>query len=197
MFLFSSSFSFAQVVYVDGNSEVRKFIGKEPKFNFFRDWTYKAEYTSGIGEYVQFYPVTLSNLSTNQKMNAIQIDVMIKVDQNAMAGFKSIGPKFGSKDELKSTAYMTREELKEFIDFLEKNIAPNLNVKFSKKSSQYIYKAKELVFSYLIDEKDKRVEISIPEIDRESGLNTGKFLDFWTDKNVDDVKSLITMLKKF
>lgn len=99
---------------------VRKFICKEPKFNFFRDFTYKAEYTSGIGEYVHFYPVTLTNISTNEKLNAIQIDMMIKADQMALSSYKSIGLRAGSKDEVKSSAYMSREELGMFIDFLEK-----------------------------------------------------------------------------
>jgi hypothetical protein len=195
--LLSAFVSFSQVVYVDGTSEVRKFIGKEPKFNFFRDWTYKAEYTSGIGEYVQFYPVTLTNISTNEKMNAIQIDIMIKADQAALSNFKSIGLRMGSKDEVKSSAYMTKEELVTFIDFLEKSIAPNLGLKLKDKSSIYIFKAKELVFTYIIDENEKRVEISIPEIDRETQLRTGKFLDFWTEKNIDDIKSLIAKLRKF
>ncbi len=185
--------AFSQVIYVDGYSEARKFVGQEEKFSFFRDWTFQAEFTSGIGEYVRYFPVELKNLKTNEKINALQLDMFIKEDKTT-----SLRRKLNADlkpGELKSTAYLSLEEVDAFIVFLEKNVIPNIDIKLSKKSTEFVFKTKEMVFKYEIIEKQKRVIISIPEIDPDTQKNEGSFLYFWTERNTDDLPQLVKTLK--
>jgi glycine/D-amino acid oxidase-like deaminating enzyme len=44
-------------------------------------------------------------------------------------------------------------------------------------------------------EKEKRISISIPVIDENTQASTGKFLYFWTEKNVEDIPNLVKVLK--
>jgi len=185
--------AFSQVIYVDGYSEARKFVGQEEKFSFFRDWAFQAEFTSGIGEYVRYFPVELKNLKTNEKINALQLDMFIKEDKTT-----SLKRKLNTDlkpGEVKSTAYLSLEEVDAFIVFLEKNVIPNIDIKLSKKSTEFVFKTKEMVFKYEIIEKQKRVIISIPEIDPDTQKNEGSFLYFWTERNTDDLPQLVKTLK--
>lgn len=195
-FTFFTLFSFkvsAQVIYVDGFSEARKFVGLQEKFSFFRDWSYQAEFTSGIGEYVRFFPVELKNLQTGEKLNALQLDMLIKEEKNSSTQkHLLVGLKAG---EIKSTAYLSLNEVDGFINFLEKSVIPNMSLSFSKKSSEFVFKCKEMVFKYQIIEKDKRIIVSIPEIDPDTQKSNGGFLYFWTERNVDDIPQLIKTLK--
>jgi hypothetical protein len=97
--------------------------------------------------------------------------------------------------EVKSTAYLSLEEVDAFIVFLEKNVIPNIDIKLSKKSTEFVFKTKEMVFKYEIIEKQKRVIISIPEIDPDTQKNEGSFLYFWTERNTDDLPQLVKTLK--
>ena len=52
-----------------------------------------------------------------------------------------------------------------------------------------------MVFYYTVVEKEKRISISIPVIDVNTQGSTGKFLYFWTEKNVEDIPNLVKVLK--
>lgn len=182
--------SFAQTVYVDGNSKTRQFIGQETEFNFYRDWSYQAEFTSGIGEYVRFFPVVITNIKSGEKIKALQIEMMVKTDNS------SIAKPFAKKGESTSFGYIAYEEVDGFINFLEKSVIPNLNSKYAQKSNEYIFKTKEIVFSYLIYEKERRITIGMPELDVNTNAFKGNFLYFWTEKNIDDVAGLVKVLKR-
>lgn len=186
-----ASQSIGQQIFVDGQSATRKFIGFEPQFNFYRDWSTQAEFKSGIGEYVHFFPVELKNLKTGEKLSALQLEMMVK-SANPVASIGGFGVK---KDETTSFAYLGLDEVNEFINFLEKNIIPNLGLSLKEKSSEFVFKAKEMVFYYTVVEKEKRISISIPVIDENTQASTGKFLYFWTEKNVDDIPNLVKVLK--
>jgi hypothetical protein len=189
--IFLASQTIGQQIFVDGQSATRKFIGIEPQFNFFRDWSTQAEFKSGIGEYVHFFPVELKNLKTGEKLSALQLEMMVKTADPA----GSIGGFGKKKDETTSFAYLGLDEVNEFINFLEKNVIPNLGLSLNNKSSEFIFKAKEMVFYYTVIEKEKRISISIPVIDDNTQASTGKFLYFWTEKNVEDVPNLVKVLK--
>jgi hypothetical protein len=187
----------AQTVFVDGNSSTRKFIGQEPEFNFYRDWSYQATFTSGLGEYVKFFPTEIKNLRTNEKIKALQLEMMVKTENlgsNMVATISTLGMK--KKEETNTSAFVGYDEVEGFISFLEKNVIPNLGTKLNSKSNEYIFKSKEMVFSYLIYEKERRITIGCPIIDEATGRSTGKFLYFWTERNIDDVKDLVKVLKR-
>ena len=45
------------------------------------------------------------------------------------------------------TVWVGIDEVEEFITFVEKNVIPNLNLKFKDKSTEFIFTAKEMTFS--------------------------------------------------
>jgi len=154
-------------------SSTRKFIDKAQFTRINKDWTTIAEFKSGIGETVEFYPVEVINLKTGEKTNALQLDMNIK------------------KPDVFKTAWIGLEEINEFISFIEDNVIPNLKLKFKDKSSEFIFKANEMTLSYFIFEKKRRLTIKLNSYD-DSEFNN---YTFWTETQVDKIPRLLEILK--
>ncbi len=75
--------------------------------------------------------------------------------------------------------------------FIEKHVIPNLNLRFKKKSTEYIFKAKEMTFCYLVDEKQKRISISLNNYEKDGLVN----YYFWTETQVNKIPELLKVLK--
>lgn len=171
--LFLAGFaSYAQKENVE--STTRIFIDKAQFTQINKDWTTIAEFSSGIGEYVNFYPIEVIDLKTNAIVNALQLDMYVK------------------KPEVNKTAWVGLDEVDEFIQFIETNVIPNLDLKFKKKSTEFIFKAKEMTFSYIVDEKRKRISIWLNNYEKEGQAN----YYFWTETQVDKIPDLLKVLKK-
>lgn len=155
-------------------STTRVFIDKAQFTQINKDWNTIAEFSSGIGEYVNFFPIEVINLKTNEKVNALQLDMYVK------------------KPEVNKTAWVGLDEVDEFIQFIETNVIPNLDLKFKKKSTEYIFKAKEMTFSYIVDEKRKRISIWLNNYEKEGQAN----YYFWTETQVEKIPDLLIVLKK-
>jgi hypothetical protein len=155
-------------------STTRIFIDKAQFTQINKDWTTIAEFSSGIGEYVNFYPIEVIDLKTNAIVNALQLDMYVK------------------KPEVNKTAWVGLDEVDEFIQFIETNVIPNLDLKFKKKSTEFIFKAKEMTFSYIVDEKRKRISIWLNNYEKEGQAN----YYFWTETQVDKIPDLLKVLKK-
>lgn len=168
-FLFFMSISFGQNI----ESSTRKFIDEAQFTRINKDWTTIAEFKSGIGETVEFYPIEVINLKTGEKRNALQLDMQIK------------------KPEVFKTAWVGIEEINEFIEFIEKNVIPNLDLKFKDKSSEFIFKANEMTLSYFIYEKKSRLTIKLNSYDDSEIKN----YTFWTETQVDKIPDLLEILK--
>ncbi|CAM3834199.1 hypothetical protein FLGE108171_15985 [Flavobacterium gelidilacus] len=170
LFIILLSFvSFAQ----NEQSTTRKFIEEAQFTKISKDWNTIAEFNSGIGEYVKFFPIEVVNLKSNAKQNALQLDMYIK------------------KPEIYKTVWVGLDEIDEFINFIEINVIPNLDLKFKKKSTEFIFKAKEMTFSYLVDEKEKRISISLNNYEKDGQLN----YYFWTETQVNKIPELLKVLK--
>ncbi|WP_136668313.1 hypothetical protein [Flavobacterium sp. H122] len=167
-----SIFSYSQKE--NEESSTRKFIDKAQFTRINKDWTTIAEFKSGIGEYVNFYPIEVIDLKTGEKVNALQLDMYIK-----------------NPDILK-TAWVGIDEVEEFITFVENNVIPNLDLKFKDKSAEFIFKAKEMTFSYFVYEKVRKITIKLNSYDNDKILN----YTFWTETQVDKIPRLLTVLKK-
>ena len=139
-----------------------------------KDWTTIAEFQSGIGEFVNFYPIEVIDLKSGEKTNALQLDMYIK------------------KPEINKTAWIGLDEIDEFIKFIEENVIPNLDLRFKEKSSEFIFKANEMTLSYFVYEKDRRLTIKLNSYD-DSEL---KNYTFWTETQVDKIPRLLEILKK-
>ena len=165
-----SNISFGQNI----ESTTRKFIDEAQFTKISKDWNTIAEFNSGIGEYVKFFPIEVVNLKSKASQNALQLDMFIK------------------KPEIYKTVWVGLDEIDEFISFIEINVIPNLDLKFKKKSTEFIFKAKEMTFSYLVDEKEKRISIILNNYEKEGQLN----YYFWTETQVDKIPRLLEVLKK-
>lgn len=170
LFIIISSLSFSQNL----ESSTRKFIDQAQFTQINKDWNIVAEFESGIGEYVNFYPIEVLNIKSNTKVKALQLDMYVK------------------KPEVNKTAWVGLDEIDEFIIFIEKNVIPNLDLKFKKKSTEYIFKAKEMTFSYLVDEKRKRISITLNNYDGNGIPN----YYFWTETQVTKIPKLLEVLKQ-
>lgn len=169
LFLAVISISFGQNI----ESSTRKFIDKAQFTRINKDWTTIAKFKSGIGETVEFYPIEVINLKTGEKTNALQLDMNIK------------------KPDVFKTAWIGIEEINEFINFIEENVIPNLDLRFKDKSSEFIFKANEMTLSYFVYEKNRRLTIKLNSYDD----NKIKNYTFWTETQVNKIPRLLEILK--
>jgi hypothetical protein len=166
-------------------SPIRQFLFSASRTRINKDWSLMAEFKSGTNEYVQFYPVQVIDLTTNVKMDALQIDMMVKpLQTSALISFGG---------SIYRTAWIGLEEIDDFINFIEKSIIPNIGLRYKEKSSEFIFKSKELTFKFLVDEKRRRLTISINNYDF-TEVNNSSF-EFWTESKVDNLDGLLPILK--
>lgn len=169
--LFLSLATFAQKDNIE--SSTRIFMDQAQFTRVNKDWTTMAEFKSGIGEYVNFYPIEVIDLKNGSKIEALQLDMYIK------------------NPDVKMTAWVGMDEIDEFISFVEKNVIPNLELKFKDKSSEFVFKAKEMTLSYFVYEKQRKITIKLNSYDNDEVLN----YTFWTETQVEKIPRLLTVLK--
>ena len=172
-------------------SDVRIMIEDASITRINKDWTNIAEFKSGIGEMVNFYPVQVIDLKSKQMREALQVDMYIKKGgSNAViAGALSLNPGLMGNDDYMS-AWVGKDEIDEFIAFIEQSIVPNLDLRYKKKSSEFIFNAKEITFRYMVDEKRRRLSILLNNYQ-----DAGYPFHFWTEARVDKIAELLPVLK--
>ena len=67
------------------NSETRQFIDNAEITQINKDWNVKAEFKSGLGEVVSFFPVEAIDLKSNKNVKSLQMDMTVKYG-NVMTG---------------------------------------------------------------------------------------------------------------
>ena len=169
LLLIATSLSFGQTI----QSSTRKFIDGTHFTRITKDGTTIAEFQSGIGETVEFYPIEVIDLKNGKKTEALQLDMKIK------------------NPDVFKTAWIGIEEINEFVYFIEKNVIPNLDLKFKDKSSEFIFKANEMTLTYYIYEKRRRLTIKLNVYD-DSEFNN---YTFWTETQVSKIPRLLEVLK--
>ena len=172
-------------------SDVRLMIEDASITRINKDWSNIAEFKSGIGETVNFYPVQVVDLKSGQIREALQVDMYIKKGgANALiAGALTMNPGLMGNDDYMS-AWVGLDEISEFIAFIEKSIVPNLDLRYKKKSSEFIFNAKEITFRYMVDEKRRRLSILLNNYQ-----DAGYPFHFWTEARVDKIAELLPVLK--
>lgn len=164
------------------NSETRQFIDNAEITQINKDWNIKAEFKSGIGEIVSFFPVEAIDLKSNNKVKSLQMDMTVKYG-NALTGQN--GTYFKS-------SWIDLNEVNEFILFIEQYVIPNLKDKTEgKQSITYIFNSREITFSFYIEKSSRRISIYL----KENG-NTDNEHYFWTESQVNKIPELLTMLKE-
>lgn len=177
-------------------SELRKAIEKAEITRLNKDWSLTAEFKSGIGEVVQFYPVQLVDLKTKEKIEALQIELEVKTRgalpilgaavAAAQGGNTAIATQAFMNDG-KVVAWVDKDEVSEFISFIEQHIIPNLDLKYKEKSSEFIFNAREITLKFLVYEKTRRLTIILNGYDR---------YQFWTESRAEKIPDLLPILKK-
>jgi hypothetical protein len=166
-----------------GMSSTREFIEKSNSIQINKDWSVIAEFYSGLGESVKFYPIEVINLNTKERIKAVQVDMNIK----QATGFKLMSQFVGT------------DEIKGFVEFIETHVSPNLDVKLTRQSSEYIFETKEITLSYLIYERVRRISIrfnncSMDEKTLECEKQISSSYQFWTESNVAALPRLLPVL---
>ena len=122
---------------VDGKSIIRENIIQNTEFTFFRDWTTVATFKSGIGETTTFYPIIFSVPEKNIKLYGLQLDAMVKPQMSSVSyaiGGGVPGASMVNKDFLNRSIFIDKADVYLFIDFLEKQVIPNLKTTYKKQS---------------------------------------------------------------
>jgi hypothetical protein len=186
---------------VEGMSIIRENIIQYSEFTFFRDWTTVATFKSGIGETTTFYPITFSVPDKNIKLYGLQLDALVKPQMSATTyavGGGVPGAAVINKDFLSRSIFIDKADVLLFIDFLEKQVVPNLKTTYKKQSKEYVFKTKEMFFSFLIDEKTARITMHLTDYGPNGDGNwAGQQIEFWTEAKVENIPDLVEKLKSF
>jgi len=162
--------SFAQ----ENKSSVRNFINNSEHLKFVENWSTIAEFSSGLGEFVKFYPVYITDLKTGKEEKAFKVKMYIMSDY--------------SDKKIYKTAYISDKEVMDFVIFIEKNIIPNLELSTDKKEKiHFQFNAKELSFIYTVYKKSRIIKINLN--------STDNLYEFWTKTQVKKIPKLLEILK--
>ncbi len=196
--LFISVSSYSQVQRaIDGRSFIRENIIANSEFHFFRDWSVIATFKSGIGESVEFFPIIFSLPNSKIEVHGLQLDAEVKPRDNQMRNSLS-SIRLRNKDFVKRSVFIDKVEVGKMITFIERDIVPHLKDTYKNKSKEYVFKSKEMFFSFLIDEKDARITIHISDFGPlGDGTDGGDQIEFWTESKIDDIPKLLTTIKAF
>lgn len=176
---------------VAGASELRSVINKSDAYFLTIDYASVAEFKSGIGEFVNFYPAEFKNLNTNAVTKGLKIQMKISIPVLLADG------KTGSNMIYRS-AILDASDVKLFIEFLEKNVAPKVGKADKKDVKRYeaTIKFKEIIFTYAYKKSSERITIFARDYGV-TGRNAGvDFIEFWTETQVDKIPDLLMVLKK-
>lgn len=175
--IFLLLFAITQNYSQDKNSEARQFIENKETIQINRDWNIKAEFKSGLGDIVSFFPIEIIDLKSNKKVKSLQLDMTLKYQSNHN-NFKS--------------SWIDLNEVDEFILFLEQYVIPNLKDKTEQnQSTTYIFNSKEIMFSFYIQKNSRRISI----YPKDNGITDYENY-FWTETQVGKIPELLTMLKE-
>ena len=175
----------------DGASELRGLINTSDAYFLSVDYSSVAEFKSGIGEYVDFYPSEFKNLNTNSITKGLKILIKVMVPSIGLDGKSTNTALFRS-------IMLDDSEVKLFISFLEKHVGPKVGKADKKDPKKYetTIKFKEMIFTYASEGKSERITMyarNYGVTGREKGET---FIEFWTESQVEKVADLILVLKK-
>ncbi|MCF6129059.1 hypothetical protein L1S35_05190 [Flavobacterium sp. AS60] len=175
LFMMTLSLSYGQKEKI--NSDTREFIANAEMTQINRNWDVNADFKSGIGEIVYFFPIEVIDLKSNQKVKSLQMDMSVLAENNRNY-FKS--------------SWIDLSEVDEFIYFIEQYVIPNLKNKTEvNQSVTYIFNSKEITLSFLIEKSRKRISIYL----KDNGITDYQHY-FWTETQVNKIPDLLAVLKQ-
>lgn len=200
LLVISSVTTYAQVQRaVDGSSSIREQIMQTQEFNFFRDWNNVAKFESGIGESVQVFPVKFESADGKTHLHGLQMYAFIKPEGTSFKisnNYSGVGK--SGKGMIQRSIFIDKEDVGRMITFIERDIVPNLSKSYKKQSREYVYKCREMFFSFLVDEKELRLTMHLTDYGPfgDSRGATGEQIEFWTESQVDEIPVFLKSIKE-
>jgi hypothetical protein len=103
-----------------------------------------------------------------------------------------------NKDFIKRSIFIDKQDAARFISFIEREVIPHLKDSYKKQSMEYVFKSKEMFFSFLIFEKTARITIHIIDFGPlGDGSGGGDEIEFWTEARIDEIPDMLETLKAF
>jgi len=175
--LIAAAFLFLSVsLFAQNQSSTRDFIDKANFLQINKDWTITAEFYSGLGEYVKFYPVEVMDLKSKETRDALLLNM------HARSGAEWVD----------AEAWVGLDEVAGLIDFVESYVIPNLDLDLRKKSREFIFESKEMKLSFMVHERQRRISIWLNNYGKEGG---SKYY-FWTESQINNITYLLQVLKR-
>jgi hypothetical protein len=193
------AFNFSSQVQrvVEGKSIIRENIIANSEFNFFRDWTVESTFKSGIGEVVSIFPVVFSTADNKIVLHGLQLDAFVK-NQISVLTPPTVGlPNVANKaDFFARSIFIDKDEVKKLINYIERDIIPNIESSYKKQSKEYIFKSKEMFMSFLVKEKKQRITMHIVDYGPlGNGIGGGSEIEFWTESQVETIPAFLSAIK--
>ena len=181
-----------------GASIIRENIDYNKEFNFFRDWTKIALLKSGIGETVELFPVVFIVPDKKIELHGLQLDVEVK-PQKAGIEIQNSGSIFNlvNKNFIKRSIFIDKADVLRLITGIQRDVIPEINSVYKKKSKEYVFKSNELFFSFFIYEKKARITMHIVDYGPSGFSMDGDEIEFWTESRVDDIPAFLETIKSF
>jgi hypothetical protein len=193
------SFGQVQRNLVEVKSLIREQIILNQEFNFFRDWNTVAVFKSGVGESIQTFPVKFSSVDGKTQLHGLQMYAFIKPEGTIFkVGTNYSGIAKENKNLVQRSVFIDKDDVGRMITFIERDVIPNLKTTYKKQSKEYVYKCRELFFSFLIDEKDLRITFHLVDYGPNgNGAGTAsEQVEFWTESQVDEIPAFLKAIKE-
>ena len=191
--------SYAQVQrVVDGSSLIREQIIQTQEFNFFRDWNNVAVFRSGVGESVQVFPVKYESADGKVTLQGLQMYAFVRPEGTSFKivnNYSGLGKE--NKGLVQRSIFIDKDDVGRMIVFIERDIIPNINKSYKKQSREFVYKCKEMFFSFLIDERDLRITMHLIDYGPfgDGRGSTGEQVEFWTESQVSEIPDFLKSIK--
>jgi hypothetical protein len=194
----SATESFTQVQRtVAGKSIIRENIQSNLEFHFFRDWSKSATFKSGIGESVELFPVIFNTPNNSIILHGLQLEAEVKPRNNQMINSFS-ATRLRNKDFITRSIFLDKDDVGKMISYIDRDIIPHLKDSYKLKSKEYVFKSREMFFSFLIDEKDARITIHIVDYGPlGNGDGGGDQIEFWTETKIEEIPKFLSSIKTF
>ncbi len=187
LFLLVTGFSFLGLAQQNQGSSVRKMLDNATRVKYEWDYANRVEFRSGIGEKARFTPATITDLNTGKVTKALYVELYVKA-----SSMPSLNNALRSNDYY-AYAWVSIDEVKKLIDFLEKYVVPNLQTKLVKKEIHYDIRATEMTISYHIINSIRKFYIQLNDYNN-GNVNFNAYT-FWTSTQINKIPELIEKLK--
>ena len=146
---------------------------------------------------VSIFPVVFSTADNKIVLHGLQLDAFVK-QQMTVFTTPTVGlPNVANKsDFFTRSIFIDKDEVKKLINYIERDITPNLESSYKKQSKEYIFKSKEMFMSFLVKEKKQRITMHIVDYGPiGNGIGGGSEIEFWTESQVETIPAFLSAIK--